>query len=600
MNGLLCRLDYLCIEVISKNIHRYSRTSHENWILRYCYGIGDRLILACLANSFLNRMDEKSYQFILNNFSVKTFKIFPRMFDKIEYFDFLSKKSLDKLKISSSKSIQLKNENNFQLTTNELKLNIEDKHSLINSYQFFSRLFVNKNIRITSLCQNKEELVNNEDIVLLIIKNSSKNLENLIIHKRIRTENFLEKLINILNEKKNLKILNFDFFNKFPTNNIFVNLFEKSFKNLTSFSLLHFKNIWNLQTINKCLRSLSCLKTLVIWFPHHVINDDLDEIRIFFSLLISNGSKSLKELLIILPKIDYHEKEVCQFLKSCLCLERINFYEKHTSKTIADDLFLSLIPSAKNIKYFLLQFFNFGIKEEIESLKSFFIRSSIQEICLEVVRFELELFQRFLEALENLYPHLTSLEIIDCSIPGTEFELLPNHLEKFCQLKSIRICNYQITPELANKIFNSLLSSSKTLQSIIIGRRGRLVVLENCKKLFQLLNLCEKLNTVKIYVSIKEGNIAELLSILKKFQYSIEEIDIDFCYSPGKISEIIDFISGCSRLKSIDGESLTDREFLKKVVNGLKNSKYSIENIGFFDMGNKDIVLEFPHFLCCL
>lgn len=111
MRQLLWRLDYLCTEIISINIGRYSKTSKDDWSLRYCNDLGDKLLLACLTNSKKQGLDENEFQFILDNFSIRQFVIFPKIYKTVKHFNFFNEKFIEKLKINTFGEIKLQKKN---------------------------------------------------------------------------------------------------------------------------------------------------------------------------------------------------------------------------------------------------------------------------------------------------------------------------------------------------------------------------------------------------------------------------------------------------------------------------------------------------------
>lgn len=570
MKQLLWSLDYLCIEVISKNIQRFSKTSKANWKLRICNDLGDRLILACLSNS-LDEMDENTYRFILDNFMVRNFKIFCKMFEKVEYFDFLNGKSFDNLEINLKLRIKLKNKDkNFRIITNKLILNTNlSKESLAESHTFFSNIFVKKDMMVSICNINNNNRMEMQKLLLIMLDNTSKHIENIDIPFENMNKEFIEKSIEILCKRKKLKNLYTIFDERVPKS-------IRVFFVINNFTIdcdlsASVKSYLNSIDIKDSFKSFDSIENVYIKFKN---NKNFEEIEEIFSIFNSLNLENLKEVCISLCNTEYYGKHFHNFLANCLNLEKLTLSD-------VDDynfnIFDSILSCSKSLKVFKLYSIEIDNPRKVESFKTFLSKSSLQELILERISFNNEYSLEVIQYLEHLKNTLTSLAIIFCTFSNETIHFLFKVLKKFKSLKCFHFDHSKIITENFVEIFQSLQSSSQTLQDIFICKPFNGMKLKNCFELLNLLNNCKKLTTIYIRTYIDDDKIPELLSILKKFENNLEVINLDLCYSEKYHKELFNFLSGFSKLKYVYRDILGKAWSLEdNLMKSLLNSRYSL------------------------
>lgn len=588
MRRLMRRLEYLCIEIMSKNIQRFKRIPRNKWKLMQCHELGDRLLLACLSNSF-EKMDEDAYQFILGNFSIKKFMIFPKIYEKVKYFDFLNGKSFDELKIILITKIKLRNIENFSIKTKRLYISKQRNTRLSTSEndEFFSKIIVEEDIKISA---------NEDSIILSILENSSANLQGFEIDSRFSTEYFKRRLVAKLKEKRHLTNVNLDFLSGLDKGRIFF-LFETSFSNLNSFTFRKStREDWTLKTVNQCLKWIKSIKTLNVSLP--VLNaktiTETEEITEFLSILKSMETNNLISIEFHLFGYKNSGRELSEFLQTCYNLEKFVLFEH---KPIEIDFSTALSNSSKTLKSFTFRSINFEIKEKIKSLTKFFFHSyNIREISLERINFNGEFFSELLKSIENLKLNLITLTIKNCQISDREFQYLPKSLEKLNKLESFSLSQSFIDGRMFSKILKSLHYSSETLGVIILDKDNE-SQLDNTEELMKLLYKCEKLKTIKLKTFINHKEIPKLLNLLKKFRNTLENIDLSICFSPDYLQQLFDFLSGCTKLQIITGEFVDKIPDWNSFSTCLENSKYTLKKIPEYQYNNYDFVQKFPFLL---
>lgn len=572
MRHFLRRLDYLCLEVLGKNIDKYSRTSKEGWSMRYCKDSGERLLFAYLANSESEGINENAYEFILKNFTVEKFNIFYTILKNINYYDFLNGKLFDELKISLEEAIKLREENqNFKLITKNMKLKLGND-SFIKSYKFFSNLYVEKKLNIFYYKQTTQAEMDN--LLLNLLKNTSKNIENIKINLK-PTKEFYEKSIEILNERKNLKSLFINFDEKVPKsmNIFFYNTFQiRQFPAPSDSKLSYINN----EKLNESLKSFNSIEKLYFNFPIFKITNYTKEI---FDFLQTLNLHNLKKVKINLCNKDYSGKELDNFFINYPNVEKLKVFAHWN---VGLNIFNSILPCSSTVKYLKLNSVGILFHEQFLSFKTFLSHSSLQEIALHDICVDDQYSRGIFEQLEGLGDTLSSLTISNCEFADKTICLLPKVLQKCKNLKYFLIKPLIQTVDCLSEIFKSLQSSSQTLETIHV--KGATELFEDCD-LFNLLTKCEKLKIINLRILINNEKIPDLLSILKKFQNILEEINVSVCWNEKYLDELFDFLSGCSRLKRLIVDMEWTYEYSEeKLVKVLENSKYSLKRIFIGDV----------------
>lgn len=570
MDKLIWKLDYLCIEIISLNINRYCKTDEEGWSIKYLNDIGDKLILACISNSFDDRLNELSYKFILNNFTVKKLTIFPKLFEKINYFDFLNGKSFDELEIILTRELKLKNNENFEFSTNNLKLffGIEYLY-FINSKKIFSNLKVKKEI-VIFVHQNYASDKKMEELLLKLLRNTSENIENISIRNYIQpSDNFLIQYSEILKKRKNLKTVNFNFSNA-------------SFSDLTFLlsSSLNVKIDYQSLNINhnQYFELFNSVENLSISLPYKKCSDEAMERCDTY--LKSQKCDNFKRLHAYLNCAEHPKRYFDNFIKNCQNLKELvlNYFPD----------FKTILPCSKNLKILHLNYFQIDGIPEKDNFQKFLSESSLEEFNLDVDILTEIFFFNVLEPLEDKCS-ITSLKIsYRTSLPETVSKKLPKFFEKFENLKSLHFKIDDIKEEVLSEILRSLQNSSKTLEEIFLESIFRgCTYIKDGKSLCELLEKCEKLRKIAIDVTINEDNAKEFVTLLKKFEDTLEEIAIHGFWH----TDLTYFFSKCSNLKNIRSCSSEEEESPQIFY----NSRYSLKVLEFNSV--HPIPDSFPHFL---
>lgn len=566
MRRLLSRLDHLCIEIISENVDYYSRIPKKSWKLRYTNGLGDRLILALITNSFnKNNVNQKSFEYVINNFYVNKLKIFPFLIKKIEHFDFLNEKFFHELEIKLQSEIKLKNENEiFKLTTNKLKLwNLIKQKNFLKSNKFFSNLIVNSEIQINIFNDYGDSMMEIEKLLLILLENTSKNIEIIEINCFDNpTKYFIEKLDEILKERKNLKNLNI----------YFKEIFLRGMPNFLLNTVINSMKINSLQNqkISNCdnvyIKSLNSIENLKITFEDAKISEK--NLKEYFLYLKSLNFTDLKMLNIGLIDPRMSIKEINEFLES--------FHSLTNLKLEFIPNFMSLLPCIKHLCVLHIYFPELDEIPENDELKSFLSQSLLREIQFDFSTLTESYFFKIIKPLEVLKNTLVSLKISHGKLTGNPYRYFSNLLGKFNYLTCFHVNMDYIEEKNLLGIFNSLSLSSKTLQEISFwSTRGDEIYIKNYFQLFELLKKCETLKIIRLDFKTDDNKIPEFLSILKKFQTFLEKINVGYICNKEYEENYLDFFRGCERLTDISGyfSSGDGKSFMKS----LYNSRYSIK-----------------------
>lgn len=576
MKQLLWALSYLCLENISINIRRFCCTSKKNWQLIHNTNLGDRLMACVIANSSEESVDEQIYEFIVENLGFKELKIYQDVSPNLKCLDFLNHKFVEKLSLRLTQRIKLSNYN-YNLSVDRLDLVIlKNMRYNEDMFVFFGNISVNKEIKVSTLVTNEENITNITNFILALLKNASNELQTVNIDAVETTNEFRMKIAEALEEKKNLKNVHLSFLDKLPTD-VLVNLHEKSFRNTNRFSMMDFRMNWDFRLLQMYLNSISSLEQLIFWWPSDGPVADLEEKNLLYSILKSKHSFSLKEIEILLLDA-WYEKDICAFLESCHNLRRIVLSGKRKNKT-SKALFDSLVPSAKSLKDIVIKVYHLKVPEDITSLNVLLSNSSLRELTLFYVDFEEGLFQEFLKALVTLPYSLVSITIYFCNILVRELRLFPKTVRMLHRLKTISLYDNQMDEEIISDLMESLISSSMTLQNITICHSCKIRELKNCEKFITLFKNCDNLQYLNLNVSLRREKVGELLVVLKKFQHIMKEIDLTFCYSYEKFDELLDFLSGCVSLERVYGHPKGVIRFSDSILNYFDNSKYSLKKI---------------------
>lgn len=564
MKEIVKRLDNICVESISKNINRYKRTPRSNWHIRYGNNFGERLIYACLANSFDDGVNESAYSFILNNFFVRKLELFPYLYENIKYFDFLNGLFVENIEIRLAEVIYIqKVDKHFQLTTNKLKLLIDNNYHVKESKLFLSNIYVEKELEIfTAVGTENNSEDDFENILLNLLENTSLNVEYIQISFREPSEDFLRKAFVILLKRKKLK--KFDFINdneKFYIENFLLHLIFSEF--ISQRDNLDFKDnplspyFTNFEEFQNSLLIFNSIENLHISFEK--FNGKITDVFIFFSTWNLNNLSHL---------------DLTAFYWDLLSTE-----------------FQEFIDKCHNLNYFKLTIKD---KDEFDDYSSLYLMKKIFSMSsLKVLDFRhVYLDEEAVESFQPLQNTLTSLTILSSYHTFDEIENLPEVLRKFNKLEKFCLGYLEFENEIIPKIFHSLQSSSKTLQKVFVGCGFSGTQLQDCSSLFRFLEECGKLTEIELNFRIDSDLIPDLLLKFAKFQNILEKIDIgNFCEKRNQ-REMFEFLSGCTKLEIVLGENLPKNiNWRNTLIESLENSLYSLRYIEDF---NENELSGFP------
>lgn len=583
MKEILWRLDLLCIEVISIHIERYSLTPRKSWRHKYVKNLGERLIQASLANSRGQGIDENAYSFILNNFHIKKFKIFKKMYEKVNNFNFLNGKYFDELEIDLAGILKLQNSpEHFELNVNKLILNeVEIDNFFHENFTFLSNVYVKSNLEIFLFDEESKKKEEIENLLLRMLNNTSKDIENIFIFYDNPSKSFIERSIDIIIERRNLKYLNIKFSNqqiKSIISLIIVNLINKdSSKCFSSFS--------NMEAFDRYLKSLDSIEKIIYLILEQISLEEVHKQIMYLQLLKLNN---LKELDIHMVNLNGLSNELYHLFEKCTALQRLSVSIKPSVRHSDFNIFSALLPCAKSLKVLYLKNIVFDNNSIMQSFKDFMFQASLKKIKFEFVQFGESYFNKPIELLGNLENSLTSLVMTEIDYFDESKNLLPSVLPKLKKLEVFHLGLSNIENKLLSEILISLQSLSRTLKKIHIYAQEdwrdneMFEEFDNHYHLFDFLNKCNCLTVIDICININEDKIPQLLQILEKFQSNLEEIDLGFCWNKNYQKEFIEFLTGCPKLKKVYGYCYLDKlTRMKKVVRSLENSRYSLESIDF-------------------
>lgn len=572
--------------MIGKNIDRYSRIPKKVWSLKYFNYLGDRLILASIANSNGGGIDENAYEFILENFVVKNFKIFDRMHKKVKYFDFLNGKFLDELHLHLFREIKFKNvDKNFKLTINELIFDISS--FFLKSCQFFSNLYVKKHLSISRAVYEGKLKLEVEKLLLKLIRNTSNDIESIKIPFESPTREFIEKFVEILNERKKLQTLYVNFDEKLPKS---MKVFFLDTSVMTTYpSVIEYPTSFlNNEQFNESLKYFDSIENL---YFHIVDVENINEIEETFIFLKTLNLNNLKRIHTTFCNSEKYGKEFYNFLNNCPNLKKLELSSLHRDDNTIFDI---ILPSVRCLEHFQCNWISFNNPKKLESFKTLLSRSSFQEISFFYNSYNQGYSMEVITSLQNLQNTLTSLTIVECGLSDETFRYLSKMLQKFRKLEHFHFDPRKEVMEYLPEIFRSLQSSSQTLQTVIVKRPKIHRVYEDSHDLFSFLEKCRKLTVICIGVLISVDKIPELLLILGKFKNILEEINLDFCWSKKYRKELFHFLSGCSRLRNVQRHILGNiKDDEKGLMESLENSRYYIHNAPTYHFQHIKI---FPNF----
>lgn len=575
MKDIIKSLKFLSIEVLSKNIHKYSRTQKDTWKLRYGSELGEKIILACKSNLSNKKLNEEAYNYILDNFDVKKFKILYNGFDNVNYYDFLNKRYFDKLVVQSFDKIRLKNSENFELTTNKLKLvALDEWDSFEKIAAFLSKLHVKKELRVVFYPINDKTNADLEKTLLHLIENTSKSIEVIQITARCLSLDFMEKYAKILYERKSLMNAFIKFFK--PTRKVEWPFDISLLAPYSNSGILKMSYPVTLHLNDESLKSFRSIQNLFIEFEEKsdMHPDEMEEnYDSIFEDINFDSVKSIEAYPIVK---DNYGKIFGDYVKKSLNLEKLKLSQVRLDNF---NLFDLILPSAKTLKILHLNDIDMMNNGEIESFKIFVSECPLQEIYLKNICIRNEDSVEFVKHIGNLHNSLISLTIIDCRISSEAKKLFTRILEKFHNLECVCIFSLLHENRLLYELFKNLENSSSTLRKISI-RENCSKKFKRCSSLLNLLNKCKVVTILDLNISLNDQRIPDFLLTLRKLSGSLKTINLRCCWNKKYEEELFDFLSGCTQLKHVEYGFRHIKDINKDLLMiSLKNSKYSLKTI---------------------
>lgn len=564
MHKILWNLEYLCIEAISFNIQNFSKIPEEDWMLRNSPNLGHRLIEACISNS-ADKLNEDAYKFIFNNFTVKKFKINEKSVQNVKNYDFLNGIFIDEIIIILSKEINIENlKNNFMMKTNKLTIGTRFiPQYFLQSSAFLSNLHINKSINFLNLMNEFMKQKEIEELLLVILENTSMDIENIYIPMEEPSYNFIKNFLRILKNRKKIKKLTIDFNPDLPKAlRIFFSENILLSDNYSDSSYL--EELIEIENFKEYIKSFESFERLKI---ESACKDHQDENEEIFSFLYSMNFNELKKIKIFNFDLDFHAKDLHKLLQNCSNLEILSLFE---IKMDNFNIFDAVLPCFKTLKVLKLKSIQIVNKRQIDSLENLLVHANLCEIVFDGLVFEKKNSLDIIKCLEKSKNTLTSIKIDECYFSDEALEYFAKVLQKFQRLKNFCFKELILNNNILIETFKSLQSSSETLEEIAIISAK---ILEDCSELFNLFKKCDKLKDIQLKVKINNNKISELLFILKKFQNIIETLDIDIFHTDYGCDSLYDFLSGCNQLKYVYGWLIWHGKLKKHLL----NSRYSLK-----------------------
>lgn len=548
MNENMQNLENLCIKALSENLPRYKLIDRKEWKFRFCDDIGDRLIRSCTKNLPEEELNESTYDFILNNFSVKRFVIDTALVENIEYFDILNDKSFEELKMDFRGKLQFRQFNKkFRVYT--------DKFTIINlnKENFCSRMFqecfnvtIRKELDVSHFNGKRKYEVEMEKFFIRLLKNTSSEIQHIKIPLVNSSLDFFKIYIGILSERRQLKEVYVNFDNNLPNLvKIFFDLIDYSLCKTFTREFLNRSINW--QDFNDSLKSFRNIERMNFIFDN--VTDPCGIAQVF-SFLNSLDLKHLKEIHTMPFDFDACVEHFPNFLERCISLKKLEL----------SCFYLDLLDSiqcfsvcSKTLKVINVYFCQIGDHENFEDLFQFLANSSIREIMLHRVTFYIESFSRMIESIEALKNSLTALTISECSILEETLDALPIALNKFKHLKSFKIEHSTLDNDVLQRILYSLQASKNYLTKIFISRDEEGEQFDEFTPLFELIYKCSHLSDVYINICLTEEHVIPFLAVLKSLQPILEKIYLNFCCQRRFKNQLTDFLRGCEVLNEVYG-----------------------------------------------
>lgn len=542
------KLNDMCIASISRNIPRLKMTNRESWRLRHCNDIGDRLLKACIRNLPDEELNETTYDFIFNNFSIKKLVVDDTLIRDISYFDILNEKFFDELIIDFKGLFDLRKFNkNFRIYANKFMIKNLNRKNF--AYTVFTKCFhihVYKELDVSFFNGKYPYDFDIEELIIDLLENSSPDIEYVKVPLVNSSKGFIKSYINILSERHQLREIYVNFDKDLPNlSKVFFDLMDESLCNTFTIDPLNKPINW--REFNNSMKSFTNIERINFIFENMYTEYRISEV---FDFLFSLNLKSLKEIHIV--PFDTYDFGVffSKLVENCTSLMKLEFSCFFHNLLESIEYFYNC---SKTISVLNLYFCQIGIRDRFDGFHRFLINSTIRELKFHRVSFFNESFSKIIRFAEVLRYSLTSLTISECKVVGETLYALPSLLKKIKHLKSFKLDYSGLKNGVLNKILNSLKVSRNSLTTIFLSRDIEDEELEDCTTLFEFL--CQSTNLTEIYINlnISDNETYNFLKVLKLFQYSLEKIYMDFCCKKRFRVPLIGLFFSCTELTEVYG-----------------------------------------------
>lgn len=593
-------LEYLCVEIIGKNIDSISKKPYKKLYLKHRGDLGTKLIYSLISNCFYMRLDENCFQFIFDHFHVKELKINDKLCSIINNFKFLNGIHIKYLEINTGRfSIDCNEINNLNLTVDELKIDLfEGKMWVLEFLNNFSKLIINKKFIIQSLSHQLTACDKLENEIIHVLLMSSDNIESVEINSIFFSQHFKIKLREILKKKhiKYIQILDIvQFFTSLLNSPELIIL-----TNITQFEL-SINNDFDFEDGIEIFKSLQSIENLEIdcyaYKTDTVIDTDIGQIEKFFSMLKIFNSKKIRYLKLVLFKQNFYNKQICSFLQNCKSLESLSLSNGYDARNDFSFMNSSLQYSFKRLVQFQLRYFKLQTMQCIDFIDNIFSNSKINELHIQCANFNEEIFQKFLLILEKLKFSLRDLKFDQCSFSINDRLHLSKSLNVFQGLEKFSLMQNILNGQDQLILCKGLQNSYKTLKHIHIWGFGELKVQSYPRELFEFLQKSEALNSIELNVEIPKYLLNEYISNLKKFCSNLKTFHINYTNYENSAKPLCIYLSMCPELEYFDcfGSFFRDGiENPKSFLKCLENSKYTLKRLPFNLISSKEEFLKFP------
>lgn len=587
---MMNQLQYICLEVISKNLSIYSKISDKYNHIKFSNTIGEKIFQSYLTHFNNEYFNENGLEFIIHHSSIQNFYIFPKLYNKIESFDFLNRKYFDKLEICLVDKLVLKNDEQFSLTVNELIFSF-DTNYLIESKSFLENFQIKKSIEFYQ-ANNEDQIMeaDEEDIVLTLLDNTSKDLEQLDIYFSRISERLYIELWRKVNKKEKLQKLTINSRRfSFDHNKQEINF--NSVKTVSEFEWMSRCNQIIKKDLLNSLISVKSLKLDLTWG----IEPNYTEMEDIFKILQLKISKNLIKFQLKIYNFKNSEKLLNELFLNCNKLRKLSIMVFNNPENF--NFFNLLVNHSHKFVSLNLQFVSID-DNQLEG-KQIIFNKLLKKISLNGISFGKNNFKNLLLALENCKMNLKFLSIYECEFDDDELKFFSNYLQNFNYLNFFSFIHHNLDEEILSNLLKSLKSCGKTLEVLQISENIQRNFLQcPLDDVLELFKSCERIRAIKLSISISVDYTVKFLKILKKFQNTLEEIEFRFCHFDD-ISELCNFLSGCTKLTNLS--TLPSKFLIEERTDCLERSKYSLSQMSFSRMRNvrckKNVSENFPKIL---